>query len=151
MVPHHNCIIQVSVPMCNHLAVLDMHYLFIKFHIKVCHSSSSLSSCGATALCEPWPPVLFASTGLYPEPFLFESLSLLEQMVLSAHNIPCQTENKLKSGYSISACLSAFAGKLFVSLRKNDFLVWCDCPTSGLINLQVGIQRGIQGSQYSLF
>jgi hypothetical protein len=125
MVPHHNCIIQVSVPTCNRLAVLDMHYLFIRFHIKVCHSSSSSSSSsrGATALREPWPPVLFASTGLYPEPSLFESLSLLEQMVLSAHNIPCQTENKLKSGYSISACLSAFAGKLFVSLSKNDFLL----------------------------
>ena len=27
----------------------------------------SSSSLGATALCEPWPPVLFASTGLYPE------------------------------------------------------------------------------------
>ena len=29
--------------------------------------SSSLSSLGATALRQPWPPVLFASTGLYPE------------------------------------------------------------------------------------
>ena len=28
---------------------------------------SSSSSLGATALREPWPPVLFASTGLYPE------------------------------------------------------------------------------------
>ena len=27
----------------------------------------SSSSLGATALREPWPPVLFASTGLYPE------------------------------------------------------------------------------------
>ena len=25
------------------------------------------SSLGATALRQPWPPVLFASTGLYPE------------------------------------------------------------------------------------
>jgi hypothetical protein len=30
------------------------------------HLASS-SSLGATALREPWPPVLFASTGLYPE------------------------------------------------------------------------------------
>jgi hypothetical protein len=30
-------------------------------------SSSSSSSHGATALREPWPHVLFASTGLYPE------------------------------------------------------------------------------------
>jgi hypothetical protein len=29
--------------------------------------ASSSSSLGATALHEPWPPVLFASTGLYPE------------------------------------------------------------------------------------
>jgi hypothetical protein len=28
---------------------------------------SSSSSLGVTALREPWPPVLFASTGLYPE------------------------------------------------------------------------------------
>jgi hypothetical protein len=30
-------------------------------------SLSSSSSLGATALREPWPPVLFASTNLYPE------------------------------------------------------------------------------------
>jgi hypothetical protein len=34
-------------------------------------SSSSSSSLGATALSEPWPSVLFASTGLYPELFFF--------------------------------------------------------------------------------
>jgi hypothetical protein len=31
--------------------------------------SSSSSSLGTTALREPWPPLLFASTGLYPELF----------------------------------------------------------------------------------
>jgi hypothetical protein len=31
--------------------------------------SSSPSSLGTTALCEPWPPVLFASTGPNPEVF----------------------------------------------------------------------------------
>jgi hypothetical protein len=30
-------------------------------------SSSSSSLLGATALREPWPPVLFVSIGLYPE------------------------------------------------------------------------------------
>jgi hypothetical protein len=30
-------------------------------------ATSSSSSLGDTALREPWPPVLFASTGLYPE------------------------------------------------------------------------------------
>jgi hypothetical protein len=30
-------------------------------------NAPSSSSLGATALREPWPPVLFASTGLYPE------------------------------------------------------------------------------------
>jgi hypothetical protein len=30
-------------------------------------SSSSSSSLGATALHEPWSPVLLASTGLYPK------------------------------------------------------------------------------------
>jgi hypothetical protein len=35
-------------------------------------SSSSSSSLGATALREPWPPVLFASTGPYPELFFSE-------------------------------------------------------------------------------
>jgi hypothetical protein len=33
---------------------------------KSCAQSSS-SSLGATALREPWPPVLLASTGLYPD------------------------------------------------------------------------------------
>jgi hypothetical protein len=35
--------------------------------LNVISNTSSSSSLGATALREPWPPVLFASTGLYPE------------------------------------------------------------------------------------
>jgi hypothetical protein len=42
--------------------------LFISHMTSLLHvSSSSSSSLGATALREPWLPVLFASTGLYPE------------------------------------------------------------------------------------
>jgi hypothetical protein len=39
----------------------------------------SSSSLGATALREPWPPVLFASTGPYPELFfsILQSASLV--------------------------------------------------------------------------
>ena len=39
----------------------------IKRKIYVERITSSSSSLGTTALHEPWPPVLFASTGLYPE------------------------------------------------------------------------------------
>ena len=42
-----------------------------RYVIRLVYSSSSSSSSppllGATALRQPWPPMLFASTGLYPE------------------------------------------------------------------------------------
>jgi hypothetical protein len=42
----------------------------------------SSSSLGATALHEPWPPVLFASTGLYPELFFCIRLSARTQLII---------------------------------------------------------------------
>ena len=53
----------------NHLPIHQSSYRWT-LHSLLCYSSSSSSSSsslGATALREPWPPVLFASTGLYPE------------------------------------------------------------------------------------
>jgi hypothetical protein len=41
----------------------------------------SSSPLGATALREPWPPVLFASTGLYPE-LSFSILDFLYEFYL---------------------------------------------------------------------
>ena len=47
------------------------------------HAHSSSSSLGATALREPWPPVLFASTGLYPELFFSILQSNLSYVLLN--------------------------------------------------------------------
>jgi hypothetical protein len=47
-------------------------------------------------------------------------------------------------------CLD-LAGKSFVSVRKNEFLMWrSDHPTNGLVPLQGGIPTGKEGSQYNL-
>jgi hypothetical protein len=47
-----------------------------------CNSSSSSPPLGATALREPWPPLLFASPGLYPELSfsILQSLSLVSPL-----------------------------------------------------------------------
>jgi hypothetical protein len=72
-IPRHVYLLQIPSTWCNSNRNTTLKKPQIIFS---CKSSSSF---GATALRQPWPPVLFASTGLYPELFfsILQSPSLV--------------------------------------------------------------------------